>query len=48
MKRKSEKKKPKKQLYRKPKVIATYRKEELEEMIKPHGQTGGGCGCGCG
>jgi len=45
MKEKTQEKKP----YEEPKVIATYEKEELEEIIKPHGQTtGGGCGCGCG
>jgi len=35
-----------------PKVLASYKKEELEEIIKPHGtpnHPGGGCGCGgCG
>jgi len=37
----------KKQPYEEPKVIATYEKEELEEIIKPHGfETGGGCGGG--
>ena len=37
--------------YSEPKVLASYKKEDLEEIIKPHGQvdTGGGCGCGgCG
>ena len=49
-----------KQVYEKPRVIVTYKKEELEAIIKPHGQgectgglcgngtSGGGCGCGCG
>lgn len=45
-----EEKKP----YVEPKVLATYKKEELEETIKPHGVVGyvdngggvGGCGCG--
>ena len=40
-----------KQPYVEPKVIATYEKEELEEIIKPHGDFesgGGGCGCGGG
>jgi len=38
--------------YEEPKVLASYKKEELEEIIRPHGmptpQTGGGCGCGGG
>jgi hypothetical protein len=42
--------------YVKPMVLATYSKEELEEVIKPHGPTdsytsdgcAAGCGCGCG
>lgn len=42
----------KKQPYEEPKVLASYKKEELEEIIRPHGQeplvNGGGCGCGCG
>ena len=45
-----------KESYEDPKVLASYKKEELEEIIKPHGvpdQGGGGCGgdnngCGCG
>lgn len=43
-----------KQTYEPPKVLATYKKEELEETIKPHGPVPsyGGCsgdpGCGCG
>jgi hypothetical protein len=43
------------EMYSKPRILATYNKEELEEAIQPHGQlpdggctTGGGCGCGCG
>jgi hypothetical protein len=39
----------KKELYEDPQVLATYTNEELEEMIKPHGEVeGGGCGCGGG
>jgi hypothetical protein len=38
----------KKQVYEEPKILATYKKEDLEEAVMPHGQTGGGCGCGCG
>ncbi len=40
----------KKQPYEVPKVLASYKKEELEEIIRPQGtpQDGGGCGCGCG
>ena len=45
--------------YEKPKVLASYQKEELETIIQPHGQnegecpvggcpTTGGGGCGCG
>jgi hypothetical protein len=37
--------------YRTPDILASYSKEELEEINKPHGQSGGcacGCGCGCG
>ena len=39
-----------KEPYVKPKVLATYQKEDLEETFKAHAQTtgGGGCGCGCG
>jgi len=39
-----------KETYSEPKVLASYKKEELEEIIKPHGETpaGGGCGCGGG
>jgi hypothetical protein len=38
------------ELYEKPRVLASYNKEELEEAIQPHeGQVVyGGCGCGCG
>ncbi len=36
----------KKQPYVKPRVLATYKKKELEEMIMPHVE-GGGCGYGC-
>ncbi len=49
----------KKQPYVEPKVLATYKKGDLEKIINPHGQvSGGGCGsnpgggggggCGCG
>ncbi|MEW6586392.1 MAG: hypothetical protein AB1442_12380 [Nitrospirota bacterium] len=46
--------------YDQPKILASYQKEELEAIIRPHGddctggacgtpeQSGGGCGCGCG
>jgi hypothetical protein len=39
-----------KEIYVEPKVLASYKKEELEEIIGPHGtpQTGGGGGCGGG
>ena len=49
-----------KEKYEEPKILASYTKEELEEIIKPHGQgdecVGGACGtpqtggggCGCG
>jgi hypothetical protein len=39
-----------KETYVEPKVLASYKKEELEEIIRPHGtpQTSGGGGCGCG
>jgi hypothetical protein len=40
-----------KESYEDPKVLASYKKEELEEIIKPHGTAdlgGGGCGQGCG
>ena len=37
-----------KQPYIEPKVLATYKKDDLEKIIKPHGQTSpDGCGCGC-
>ncbi len=40
----------KKQSYHKPKVLASYKKKDLEEIILPHGgtpnQSGGGGGCG--
>jgi hypothetical protein len=32
--------------YEAPRVLATYSKQELEEVIQPQGV--GGCGCGCG
>jgi hypothetical protein len=47
MKMKDEKKQP----YEEPKILASYQKEELEEIIRPHGdipENGGGGGCGCG
>jgi hypothetical protein len=49
-KKKPEEKRP----YEQPKVLATYKKEDLEEAIRPYGQdspdsgSGGGCGCGGG
>jgi|MudIll2142460700_1097286.scaffolds.fasta_scaffold1021663_2 hypothetical protein len=51
MKDNSEEKQGKeKQVYEEPRVITTYKKEDLEEIIKPHGEydSGGGCGCGGG
>lgn len=42
------KEKTTKENYSEPKVLASYKKEELEEIIKPHGvpdQGPGGCGC---
>lgn len=48
-----EEKHKEKQSYEKPKVLASYQKEELEEAIQPEGNDGnssgcyGGCGCGC-
>jgi len=30
----------KKEIYVEPKIIATYKKEELEENIRPHGRVG--------
>ena len=32
-----------------PKVLASYKREELEEIIEPHAMPNGdgGCGCGC-
>ena len=45
--KKNEGKKIEKKLYEPPKVLVTYEKEELEEVIKLHAG-GGGCGCGCG
>jgi len=43
----------KKDAYTEPKVLASYRREDLEEIIRPHGMPpeqpgGGGCGCGGG
>jgi len=38
-------------LYVPPKILASYSKEELEEIMKRsglHAATGCGCGCGCG
>jgi len=37
-----------KEPYAPPKVLATYGKDELDTLIRPHGYSGGGCGCGCG
>jgi hypothetical protein len=41
-----------KSAYEEPRVLATYEKEELEDVIgidpEVEGQSGGGCGCGCG
>lgn len=38
-----------KEKYVPPKILATYSKKELDEMIKLSGlHGGGGCGCGCG
>ena len=34
-----------KERYEPPKVLASYKKEELEAALKPHAQSGGGCGC---
>jgi len=42
--------------YAAPRVLASYSKEELADVIRPHGPVpdysdpgcGGGCGCGCG
>jgi hypothetical protein len=34
--------------YVEPRILATYRKEELQELIKPHGAISGASGCGCG
>jgi hypothetical protein len=39
--------------YVEPKVLASYKRDELEEIIRPHGMPGtpnqgGGCGCGGG
>ena len=38
--------------YEAPRVLATYEKEELEDVIgidpEVEGQSGCGCGCGCG
>jgi hypothetical protein len=38
--------------YETPRVLASYEKEELEDVIgidhEVEGQNGGGCGCGCG
>jgi hypothetical protein len=46
------KKDEKKKDFVEPKVLASYKKEDLEEIIKPHGMPGtpntGGGGCGCG
>jgi hypothetical protein len=35
--------KEKKQVYEEPKVLATYKKEDLEEAVRPHGQVPGEC-----
>lgn len=33
--------------YEAPEILASYEKEELEELVQPEAQTGGsGCGCG--
>jgi hypothetical protein len=39
--------------YVEPKVLASYTRDEIKEIIRPHGQPpdqsgGGGCGCGGG
>lgn len=41
-------KRPPKEPYAPPKILATYGKDELASLMHPHGQSGGGCGCGCG
>ena len=48
-----------KEVYSPPRILASYDKEALEEILQPHGQTPGECtgglcgdenggGCGCG
>jgi hypothetical protein len=34
--------------YEKPELLASYNKQELEAVMQPKGQDGGGCGCSCG
>ena len=49
MEKEEKKEKSLKEDYSEPKVLASYKKGELEEIIKPHGtpdQGGGGCGGG--
>lgn len=48
MMKEEERKDEEKKIYVEPKVMASYQKEELEEMIKPQGQNYAGCGCGGG
>lgn len=45
---KSQQEEGKKELYEEPKVLVSYTKDEMEEMIKPHITPVGGCGCSCG
>jgi len=47
MEKEEKKEKSLKENYSEPKVLASYKKDELEEIIKPHGTpiVPGGCGC---
>jgi hypothetical protein len=38
----------KKEHHEEPRILISYTKDEMEEMIKPHGKPPGGCGCSCG
>jgi hypothetical protein len=46
----SNQKEMQKRIYVEPKVLVTYDKEELKDIMMPHGSSPNpsGCGCGCG
>jgi hypothetical protein len=43
-----EEKEMQKRIYVEPKVLVTYDKEELKDIMMPHGSSPNPSGCGCG